>query len=519
MSTVLDFSSKFPSAASIKSAGHIGVVAYISPPREPWMQAKPLTKTVVDQYRSAGLHIGCVWQYGGADNPDAMRGAAGGRADAEAAKKKLSEIGLADSPVYFAVDFDISLAQWNSTAVAYFRAAGEVLGKHRVGIYGHSRVVHWAMQDGVVAEVEPGRVLGWVTKSWSNGHDGSDYATLYQGTHRVPGPDGVQVDVNTVYHRDWASTSGDSGAPSKPTTVADSKKNVMRSWSRVEAWTNRIMNKHYTPGRGGKRIKYLVIHHNAGILDANQIWNVWQTRAASAHYQVDQHGLISQHVWDSDTAWHAADTVRNQESIGIEHANSAGAAADWPISDATIEEGAHLAAALCIVHELGRPVSGGNIRVHSETGATSCPYHLAPGGKYHTRWMSRAQYWYDAMTSPNVSEEDDMFSDNDRLMLAEIRNQLTGSHKTKEFPGWPQLGGHTPVGALGLILDQLVGPYKNDDGEYTFGGWPGVTGNDGKTLVEAVAELQVAVKNVQDILSESDTTTVRSLSGRSKEAQ
>lgn len=133
-------------------------------------------------------------------------------------------------------------------------------------------------------------------------------------------------------------------------------------------------------------------HHNAGILSIDQIWDVWQQRQASAHYQVDRFGMVGQLVWDSDTAWHAADTVRNQESIGIEHANSGGANLDWPISDATIEEGAHLAAALCLKHGLGRPVFGRNIRDHLETGATSCPFHLADGGKYHRKWMERAQY-------------------------------------------------------------------------------------------------------------------------------
>lgn len=108
------------------------------------------------------------------------------------------------------------------------------------------------------------------------------------------------------------------------------------------------------------------------------------------------------------------------------------------------------------------------------------------------------------------SEEDDMFSDNDRLMLSEIRNQLTGSHKAKEFPGWPQLGGLTPVDALALILDQMVG-YEKDEktGEFLFNGWKKeVAGNGGKTLIEAVAELQVAMKNVQDILQSAQDAAI-----------
>lgn len=198
--TVLDFSARFPSGDSIKRAGHSGAVLYISPAREPWMKAKPARKDVLEDYRKHGLGVSFVWQYGSGNNPDVMHGYAGGLHDAKAAKKKLDELGYKDHPVFFAVDFDINLVQWNGVVVQYFKACCEVLGKHRVGIYGHSRVVHWAMEDDVVARVEPNRVLGWVTRSWSNGQTGKDYAVLYQGTHNVPGPDGVQVDINTVWY-------------------------------------------------------------------------------------------------------------------------------------------------------------------------------------------------------------------------------------------------------------------------------------------------------------------------------
>ena len=82
MATALDFSAAFPTAADVRNAGHAGVVAYISPAREAWMKAKPITRTTVDAYKAAGLKVATVWQNGGANNPDVMRGAAGGKADA-----------------------------------------------------------------------------------------------------------------------------------------------------------------------------------------------------------------------------------------------------------------------------------------------------------------------------------------------------------------------------------------------------------------------------------------------------
>lgn len=168
-------------------------------------------------------------------------------------------------------------------------------------------------------------------------------------------------------------------------------------WLNVEPDVYRLLNKHFTPGRGGRKIKYIVRHHNAGVLTIDGCWEVWQTREASAHYQVENSGRIGQLVNDSDTAWHAADLVRNQESIGIEHANCGGANQDWPISDLVIKQGARLAAALCLYYDLGRPEFGTNIRDHRETGQTSCPYHLARGGKYHGPWMAEAQRFYDEL--------------------------------------------------------------------------------------------------------------------------
>ena len=202
MTRVLDFSAALPRATEIKRADYDGVLLYCSPPREPWMKAKQPPRGYLDTLDREQVKFGFVWQYGGANAPDTMRGYNGGVADARAAQRYLDSVACSGHPVYFAVDFNITLAQWNTTAVEYFRGAISVLGRHRVGIYGHSRAVAWAKQDNVVATVAPGRVLGWVTSSW-NAVGYEPYSTVYQGTHNVPGPDGVQVDVNTVLHDEW----------------------------------------------------------------------------------------------------------------------------------------------------------------------------------------------------------------------------------------------------------------------------------------------------------------------------
>ena len=106
----------------------------------------------------------------------------------------------------------------------------------------------------------------------------------------------------------------------------------MKNWDKLEADINLILDKHFTGGRDGRKIDKVVLHHNGGNLTGQGCYNVWQTRQASAHYQVDSNGVISQHVWDSDTAWHAGNWEANTTSIGIEHADIS--TNPWRISDA-----------------------------------------------------------------------------------------------------------------------------------------------------------------------------------------
>lgn len=128
----------------------------------------------------------------------------------------------------------------------------------------------------------------------------------------------------------------------------------MKNWNTLEADINLIMNKHFTKGRNGNTITKIIVHHNCGNLTTKGCWEVWQTRQASAHYQVEADGTIGQLVWDADTAWHAGNWQTNLTSIGIEHANNH-IGIPWTISEATLDNGAHLVAALCHYYKLGRP--------------------------------------------------------------------------------------------------------------------------------------------------------------------
>lgn len=168
----------------------------------------------------------------------------------------------------------------------------------------------------------------------------------------------------------------------------------MKSWENLEADENLILSTHMTKGRQGCKVDKIVVHHNDGNLTGKDCWDVWQTREASAHYQVAADGRITQLVWDTDTAWHSGNWNANLTSIGVEHADIS--TDPWSISEATLDNGAHLVAALCKRYGLGRPQWRVNVFPHSDFTSTSCPASLA--GDQNAAYMARAQAWYDKMT-------------------------------------------------------------------------------------------------------------------------
>lgn len=171
----------------------------------------------------------------------------------------------------------------------------------------------------------------------------------------------------------------------------------MKDWYRLIADVNKILGKNYTKGRQGRRIDKIVLHQNAGNLSIDAIYRVWQQRPASAHYQVDEKGLVGQLVWESDTAHHAGNWEANLTSIGIEHANNM-VGEPWTISPATLENGAHLVAALCHAYKLGEPQWGRNVFPHQHFKATRCPGAI--NDKQRDEYMARAKYWYWQMSKP-----------------------------------------------------------------------------------------------------------------------
>lgn len=177
----------------------------------------------------------------------------------------------------------------------------------------------------------------------------------------------------------------------------------------------KIMTKHFTSGRGGHSVEFVGVHYMDADGDWQDCYNWWQSREASAHYAVDSSGTVGQLVWDRDTAWALGNFSANQRSINIEHANRG-----RTITDACLDAGAHLVAAICKRYGLGRPEWYVNVFPHKYFSPTTCPGPLLD--VYGDRYIRLAQEYYDAMTGASREEQD--MTDAQAQMLQRIHDEV-----------------------------------------------------------------------------------------------
>jgi hypothetical protein len=154
----------------------------------------------------------------------------------------------------------------------------------------------------------------------------------------------------------------------------------------------------------------VTLHHNAGVLSHEQVLATWQTREASAHFDVDRAGAVAQYVKVDEYAWACGNTWGNETSISIEMSNSA-TGGNWPVSETTWRAAARLAGWL-FAHVIGTRPNASNLVPHHHWYSTSCagPYmdSVFPSA------IAAAQAAYDSFTNPPpppvppVDEEDGM---------------------------------------------------------------------------------------------------------------
>lgn len=150
-----DYAFSHPNPAGLAAAGLEFAMRYVGPGTDD----KHLHVDERDQIWAAGLSI-CLLGEGTANG--ALGGFPVGVAHAQSSLAGARTVGAPDTvPIYFAVDFDVTEAQW-PTCAAYLNGAATVLGAGRVGVYGGIRAMQWALRD---------RVARWFfqTYAWSYG--------------------------------------------------------------------------------------------------------------------------------------------------------------------------------------------------------------------------------------------------------------------------------------------------------------------------------------------------------------
>lgn len=138
--------------------------------------------------------------------------------------------------------------------------------------------------------------------------------------------------------------------------------------------------------------KSVTLHHNAGRLSHQGVLNVWKTRPASAHFDVDAAGAVAQYVKVNEYAWAAGNLKGNQESIHIEMANSK-LSPSWEVADATWKNAARLAGWL-FWKVIGARPSKSNLFYHSHWSATACAGPFMD--KIYDKVLAEAQKAYDS---------------------------------------------------------------------------------------------------------------------------
>jgi hypothetical protein len=144
--------------------------------------------------------------------------------------------------------------------------------------------------------------------------------------------------------------------------------------------------------------KSVTIHHNGGRLSHEGVLEVWKTRAASAHFDIDSRGAAAQYVRVHEYAWAVGNTTGNIETISIEQCDLT-LAPKWEVAEVTWKAAARLAGWLFahVVEGTPRP-SPSNLHYHHFWKSTDC------AGPYmdliYAQVLAETQRWYDHFTHP-----------------------------------------------------------------------------------------------------------------------
>ena len=194
LGTMLDYAGDVPAAATIREAGHAGVIRYVCDrrPGAEWMAGKPLRASEVDALHESGLTIVSCYQYGKGDTADWRGGLEAGKKHADRGLRLHRDAGGPEGvPIYASVDDNPSATDFATMIAPYLSGWQSVLGNENVGVYANAPTIELARSAG----------LG----SWFWQHDWGTpdgfvhpAANLHQFEINKRSVGGVSVDVNDI---------------------------------------------------------------------------------------------------------------------------------------------------------------------------------------------------------------------------------------------------------------------------------------------------------------------------------
>ena len=149
---LFDYSAGVLKAADIKAAGALGAIRYVSDrrPNAQWLLGKPIQLPEARDLYQAGLKIVSNYQFGKADTADWLGGQSAGVTHAKRGwELHTAAGGPVGAPIYVSIDDNPTREQYRQQVAPYLRAWESVIGHQRVGIYGNSTTIDWALQDGL----------------------------------------------------------------------------------------------------------------------------------------------------------------------------------------------------------------------------------------------------------------------------------------------------------------------------------------------------------------------------------
>jgi hypothetical protein len=194
LGVLLDYAAGVIPASQIRSAGALGSIRYVSDrrPGGNWMLGKPMQITEARDLNQSGLKIVSCYQYGKESSADWLGGQGAGVTHAKRGwQLHMAAGGPPGAPIYASIDDDPSYEQYKQQVAPYLRGWESVLGHQRVGVYGNSKTIDWALHDGLGSYF-------WQHNWGSPGGRTHPAANVHQVEIDKRNVGGVGVDINNI---------------------------------------------------------------------------------------------------------------------------------------------------------------------------------------------------------------------------------------------------------------------------------------------------------------------------------